>query len=76
MVHGQSSAKILEFKVFDRWGELLFEAYQFSPNAPAFGWDGQFRGQEMTPENYVWTLEVEYLDGVREVLFGHSALIR
>lgn len=76
MVHGQSSAKILEFKVFDRWGELLFEAYQFSPNAPAFGWDGRFRGQEVTPENYVWTLEVEYLDGVREVLFGHSALIR
>lgn len=76
MVHGQSSAKILEFKIFDRWGELLFEAFNFSPNEPVFGWDGRFRGQEMPPENYVWTLEVEYLDGVTEVLFGHTALIR
>ena len=76
VVHGQTSAKVLEFKVYDRWGELVYEANDFTPNDEAFGWDGNFRGQPMNPGVYVWTLEVEYLDGATEILYGNTTLIR
>lgn len=75
-VHGQESAKILNFRIFDRWGEMVFEANDFIPNQISTGWDGNFRGQMMMPEVYVWVLEVEYLDGYKEVLHGQTTLIR
>jgi gliding motility-associated-like protein len=76
MVHGQMSAKILSFRVFDRWGEMLWHSGQFIPNDASMGWNGQFRGQLSPPDTYIWTIEVEYADGVQEVLHGQSMLIR
>ncbi len=76
LVHGQSTTKVISFRVFDRWGELLYEGNDFPLNDPASGWDGNFRGQPMDPGVYVWVLEVEYRDGVREVYKGDTTLIR
>ena len=76
LVHGQESAKILDFKVFDRWGELVFRSGDFRPNDITAGWDGTLRGSPLAPDVYVWTLEVEYLDGAKEVLYGQTTLIR
>jgi gliding motility-associated-like protein len=39
-------------RVYDRWGELLFESDQ-----PDVGWDGTFRGQKMPAAVYVWVIE-------------------
>jgi len=75
-VHGQSTAKVLEFRVFDRWGELVYEASNFQVNDTATGWDGNFRGEPMAPGVYVWVLQVEYMDGVKEVFKGNTTLIR
>jgi gliding motility-associated-like protein len=74
-VHGQTGVLLLEFNVYDRWGELLYSEAG-SINDQNFGWDGVFRGKEMDPGVYVWTLLVQYTDGVREVLKGNSTLIR
>ncbi len=76
LVHGQRSAKILQFRVFDRWGELLYEASNFKVNDDRTGWDGKFRGKEALPGTYAWTLEVEYLDGFKERLQGDTTLLR
>jgi gliding motility-associated-like protein len=76
LVHGQTSAKVLQFRVYDRWGELLYEASNFRPNDEAVGWDGSFRGKAADGGVYVWVLEVEYMDGVREVLKGNTMLLR
>jgi len=78
MVHGKNppGTKIRSFKVFDRWGEQLFEANDFLPNDPTIGWDGQFRGETMNPGVFVWVVEVEYIDGYFEVYKGNTTLIR
>jgi gliding motility-associated-like protein len=39
-------------KIFDRWGNLLFE----TNDAETDFWDGSFRGQRMNPGVYVWSL--------------------
>ena len=77
-VHGNSKMveRIRSFQVFDRWGELLYEANDFSINDMSTGWDGTFKGKEMPAGVYVWYLEVDYIDGINESLKGHTTLIR
>lgn len=76
LVHGQSSARVLEFRLYDRWGELLYQANDFNVNDDTIGWDGTFRDKAMDPGVYVWVLEVQYLDGEKEVFKGNTTLVR
>jgi gliding motility-associated-like protein len=77
VVHGQESAHVLSFQVYDRWGEIVYETKDFSiKDAETAGWDGRFRGEDLDPGVYVWILEVRYVDGVTEVFRGNTTLIR
>lgn len=76
LVHGREGTLIKLFQVFDRWGELVFEARDFPINDILTGWDGNFRGQPLNPGVFSWHLEVEYLDGGRDSFNGHTTLIR
>ena len=76
LVHGLSGTRILVFRVFDRWGELVYEQSDFIVNDPAIGWDGTFRGQPLNPGVFVWYLEAEYIDGYRETKRGQITLLR
>lgn len=76
LVHGRRGTMVRVFRVFDRWGELLFEQRGFEVNDPNSGWDGTFRGQEMNGGVYVWYVEVEYIDGETDFFRGHTTLIR
>jgi len=76
-VHGKTGTKINVFRVFDRWGELLFDINTpFDVNDMMIGWDGTFGGQPMPSGVYVWFLEAEYEDGMKEVFKGETTLIR
>jgi gliding motility-associated-like protein len=77
-VHGSSFMvdKIRLFRVFDRWGELIFEAKDFPVNDLNAGWDGTFKGREMPSGVYVWYLEVDFVDGSTESYKGHTTLIK
>ena len=76
VVHGQQSARIALFRVYDRWGELLYEAKDFATNDESMGWDGSFRGEALNPGVYIWVVEAVYRDGVREVFKGETTLIK
>ena len=76
LVHGQKGVKVLSFQVFDRWGELVFQDGGFEVNDGNRGWDGNFRDQPMQPGIFIWFLEVEYLDGFKEIKRGQTTLIR
>lgn len=68
--------QINRFQVFDRWGELVYQADNFPPNDPAFGWDGQFRGRDMPSAVYVYWLEASFTDGAVLFYQGDFSLIR
>ena len=60
---------ILSFKIFDRWGALIFDdATQ--------GWDGRFKNQPVQSGIYVWIAEVQFLDGVVEMYQGDVTVLR
>jgi gliding motility-associated-like protein len=68
--------EILSFRVFDRWGELVFQNKDFLPNDPNEGWDGTFRGQKVQPGTYIWHINVEFPDGLKDSFTGQSTIIR
>ncbi len=76
LVHGKEGIRIIVMRVFDRWGELMFEVEDFMINDLSIGWNGEFRGEDMSTGVYIWVLDVEYADGFREQLSGQTTLIR
>ncbi len=73
---GSDVVQIKSFLVFSRWGETVFQYYNFEPNNPAYGWDGKHRGEYMNPAVFAWFATVEFIDG-REIIFeGDVSLMR
>ncbi|MGH1335064.1 MAG: DUF6923 family protein [Aureispira sp.] len=68
--------KVLDFQVFSRWGELVFQQKDFLPNYPAYAWDGRFKGQNMPSGIFVYKIEVLLVDGRTEILSGDVTLFR
>jgi hypothetical protein len=64
-------------RIYDRWGELVFERRDFTTNDPATGWDGRNgRRQALNPGVFVWTAEVELRDRKITQLQGEVTLVR
>lgn len=68
--------KINSFLVFSRWGETVYQYYNFEPNNPAYGWDGAFREDLMNPAVFAWFAEVEFIDGEVRHFEGDVTLVR
>jgi len=75
-VHGRQGARVKVFRIFDRWGELLYETGDFEVNDPVMGWDGSFRGEALNSGVYLWYLVATYPDGSEESFHGQTTLIR
>lgn len=58
MIRAKGIEMVRSFRIFTRWGELIFEKTNFAPNTPAYGWDGKIKGKTGAAEVYVYTAEV------------------
>ena len=72
---GQNVVEVQSFLIFNRWGEQVFEATNFQPDDPDFGWDGTFRGELLNPAVFVYYAEVEFTDGEKVMYKGSVTLI-
>ncbi len=73
---GAGATNVKTFKVFNRWGEIVYELSDFFLMAPDEGWDGMFKGDLMNPAVFVFYAEVAFLDGHVEVYKGDVSLMR
>jgi gliding motility-associated-like protein len=69
-VRGQNITELI-FRVFDRWGELVFETTDITK-----GWDGTFKDREADPAVFVWYVEATCLGGEKYFHKGNVTLIR
>ncbi len=76
LVHGKTGTKVIDFSVYDRWGELVYKTGGFEVNDETMGWDGTFRGKEMNAGVFVWRVEVEFIDGRTGAYDGQTVLVR
>ena len=53
---GTGLKTITSFRVYNRWGELLFERRGIQLNDVSNGWDGSYKGAGLSPDTYVYVL--------------------
>lgn len=66
-----TAVKLFEIKIFNRWGEKVFESDNIQK-----GWDGYFLGQQAQAGVYVYELSVTYLNNKTEKRRGSLSLIK
>ena len=71
---GLDRAKIL--RIFNRWGEIVFEKYDMPINNAAAGWDGNLKGRKADAGVYVYQLEIYCKNGELLSYTGNITLIR
>lgn len=76
-VYGGEDVEVVEsLRVFDRWGQLIFERDTFSPGDYAGGWDGRIKGDAATPGVFVWQATILFKDGETETWSGNVTVVR
>lgn len=55
---GKGVYTIKSFRIFNRWGEMVFEKTNFQANDASAGWDGNYKGAKQPSDAYVYSLEI------------------
>ena len=68
----------LEFKIYNNWGELIFESTDVGDCSPhtCIGWDGTKAGVAQPMGVYIWTLKAVSVDDQPHEASGDVTLIR
>jgi gliding motility-associated-like protein len=67
---------IKSFRVFNRWGNVVFEKQHFQPNDPKYGWNGKVNGVPATPDVYVYIAEVTCDNGTVYFHKGNTTILK
>jgi gliding motility-associated-like protein len=77
IVTGNGVSRVNYIRIYDRWGELVYNAENLDPSPTGVGdWDGTYRGRILAPGVFVYLAEVEFIDGRVIIYRGSVTLIR
>jgi gliding motility-associated-like protein len=76
MVRGRGILNVKSFRVFNRWGEVVFEKSNIAPNDPSQGWDGTVKGVKGGPEVFVYTADVVCENGATFTYKGNVSILK
>lgn len=73
---GPGVQKIDFIKIFDRWGEMIYEQSNIPIDLSTTGWNGNFEGRPLNPGIYVYMVQVTFIDGASRLYRGDLLLVR
>jgi gliding motility-associated-like protein len=73
---GRGADQINHFMIYNRWGELMYEARNFPCNDERYGWNGTYKNEPMKADVYVYVLEATCGNDERVLLKGDITLYR
>ena len=75
---GVGLARVNSMRIFNRWGEMVFERMNFMANdrTPTGGWDGTYKGKPASADVYVYIIEFVCENSVIVPVKGNVALVR
>jgi gliding motility-associated-like protein len=75
-VRGKGLNRVKSLRIFNRWGQLVFDRMNFAVNDVSAGWNGTYNGAKPVADVYVYQLEI-WCDNSTVVKFdGNVALIQ
>jgi gliding motility-associated-like protein len=72
---GHGLERVKHLRIFNRWGEVVFERRDFPVNDAASGWNGTYKGKKPQADVYVYQVEVFCDNGEVIRINGNVALI-
>ncbi len=75
-VSAKGISLITDMKVYNRWGQLVFQAMNINPNDPGAGWDGTFKGVVLEPDVFVYVVDVVCEQGTKFSYKGDISIVR
>jgi gliding motility-associated-like protein len=72
---GTGLERVKLLRIFNRWGEVVFEKRDVPVNDPTAGWDGTYKGKKPLADVYIYQVEVFCENGEIIRLNGDIALI-
>jgi gliding motility-associated-like protein len=73
---GKGIKMVNSFRVYDRWGEMIFERKMIQLNDDQNAWDGKFKGATLNPDVYVYVMDAVCESGEELTLKGDVTIIR
>lgn len=73
---GSGIFQIKLLRIFNRWGEVVFERVNFLPNDANAGWDGTVKGKKSPADVYVYTAEILCENNTPLIVNGNVTLLR
>ncbi|ULQ53804.1 CCXG family PEP-CTERM protein [Flavihumibacter fluvii] len=73
---GKGVRSIKFFRIFNRFGQLVFERKDIAINDRSAGWDGRYKGQNLPSGEFVYSLQVVCDSGQFIDLKGNVTLLR
>ncbi|CAN5717415.1 hypothetical protein BH10BAC3_BH10BAC3_17320 [soil metagenome] len=73
---GKGIFNIKSLRIFNRWGQIVFEKMNFDANNFAEGWDGSYKGKQQSLDVYVYVIEVVCDNGTVNRVNGNVTLLR
>ena len=73
---GSGVFKILNLKVFNRWGQIVYDRSNINANDPTVGWDGTYKGNVLSPDVFVYVLQVVCENNSILTFKGNIALLK
>ncbi len=73
---GMGLKAIKTFRIYNRWGELLFERAGIKLNDAQNAWDGSYKGGDPKPDVYVYIMEAVCYTGEDITIKGDVTIIR
>lgn len=68
--------KIIQFEIYDRWGNHVFGRKDFPAGDESFGWDGRFNNRLLDPAVFVYYIRYTGTDNTEKFIKGNLTLIR
>jgi len=73
---GPAARQINRLRIFDRWGELIFDTSNIALGDENAGWDGTIRGQPANAGVFVFVAEVGFIDDINVLYEGDVTILR
>ena len=73
---GTGLFNVKTFRIFNRWGQLVFERYNVLPNNATDGWNGTYNGKSLQSDVYVYMMEILCENGNVIPVKGNVTLLK
>jgi gliding motility-associated-like protein len=73
---GTGLFKVKSLRLFNRWGEMIFERANFNANDPIYGWNGTYKGIKVDSDVFVYMIDIICDNNSVLTYKGNVALLR